>query len=151
MSDVDEVKQIAKALRELFKVVDELKKSVDSLVSIGEMYQQCLGYLVVTDDLLREFLAEVINRLEHIEHEMPGKEELHQITHELEQQRIRNHIRSLQTTISQQYANKDRLTEESAKYGANVPLEITNHIISIGVEIDRLKSELGHFRSLLED
>lgn len=137
MADPDEVKQIAKSLRELHTIV--------------KAFDKCVNYLVVTDDLLREFLAEVIDRLDRIEDEIPGKEELHQITHELEQQRIRDHIRSLQTTISQQYANKDRLTEESAKYGANVPLEITNHIISISVEIDKLKSELGHFRELLKD
>ena len=147
----DEVKVIAKSLRELFAIVDALKKSVDNLVLTNEMFQRCIGYLIVTDDLLREFLAEVIERIDKIEEEIPGKEELHQITRQLEQQRIRDHIRSLQTTISQQYANRDRLTEESARYGANVPLNITNHIISISVEIDKLKSELGHFRELLED
>lgn len=135
MSD-DEVKYIAKSLRELYTIV--------------ESFQRCVNYLVVTDDLLREFLAEVIDRLDRIEDEIPGKEELHHITRELEQQRIRDHIRSLQATITQQYANKDRLTEDAAKYGANVPLEMTNHIISINVEIDKLKSELEHFRELLE-
>jgi len=134
--DQDEVKYIAKSLRELFLIV--------------QSFEKCVHYLVVTDDLLREFLAEVVDRLDRIEEDIPGKEELHQITRELEQQRIRDHIRSLQTTITQQYANKDRLTEEAAKYGANVPLEITNHIISINVEIDKLKSELEHFRELLE-
>ena len=138
-----EIKFIANAMRELYKIVAELR-------TITESFNRSVNYLVVTDDILREFLGEVIDRLDRIEDEIPGKAELHKITHELEQQRIRDHIRSLQTTITQQYANKDRLTEEAAKYGANTPLEITNHIISINVEIDKLKSELGHFKELLE-
>lgn len=150
-NDSEEVKSIAKNLRELYTIVEGLKQSADSLASASELFQRCVGYLVVTDDVLREFLGTVIERLEEIKDEIPSKEELHQITRELEQQRIRDHIRSLQVTISQQYANKDRLTEESAKYGANVPLELTNHIISISVEIDKLKSELGHFRELLQE
>jgi len=138
----DEVRSIAASLRQIILVSESLQRFVD-------VFERCLNYLIVTDDLFRDYLSDFLVKLDQIKDEMPDKDEIHHITRELEQNRFRSHIRSLQVAISQQYENRDKLMEQSAMYGAEPPIEVTNKIIAISVTIDKLESELGHYRSLL--
>jgi len=136
-----EIKFIASSLRQLNVIV--------------ETFERCFVSLAISDDMLRELLAEIPEQLDRIERyiiigsssQKPGMKEA---TAELEQEILRGHIGSLQKQLKQQHANKNLLEEESTQYGSNPPLFITNQIISVSVEIDKIKSELEHFKDLLE-
>jgi hypothetical protein len=140
----EEVRSIAASLRQIIAIVSELSR-------IADVFERCFNYFIVTDDMFREFLSEVMTKLNQIQDEIPDKEQIRWVTKELEQKRYRDHIRSLQIILSQQIANRDKLKEESAQYGINPPLGILNQIIGISVEIDKLESEIDHFRGLLSE
>ena len=136
-----EIKFIASSLRQLFVLV--------------ETFERCFVAWAVSDDILRELFTEIPEQLDRIERyiiigsnsQKPGMKEA---TAELEREILRGHIGSLQKQLKQQHTNKNLLEEESTQYGSNPPLFLTNQIIRVAVEIDKIKSELEHFRDLLE-
>lgn len=139
-----EIKFIANSLRRLNSLADKFERGLNQLH----------GYAAI-DDVLRELLDELPEQLSRLERAIlilsnAGHPGMKEITDELEQDILKSHIKSLQKQIRQQHANRDGLQEESARHGDSPPLYLTNQIIGVTNEIDRLENEIKYFKELVK-
>lgn len=147
-----EARQLLEELHRLYSLVSVLSwiaKRFDKAVDVIEKQH-------AIDDVLREFgeyLADSIDRIDRIMllilERLPADNispRAKQETSELLQETIESRKRSLKRQLLDHQGSLNALEEKSAKYGINVPLEVTNGIIFEKEKIKRLKDEFALLR-----
>jgi len=130
---------IAKRFDKAVDVIEKQHAIDDVLRELGE-------YLTDHNERIDRILLLILDKLP--DNNMSAR--TRQETSELKRDTIKSRIRSLQVQLKKHQANLNWLEEQSAKYGPNVTLEITNGIIYEREKISELEQEIDYLKKEID-
>lgn len=140
----DEVRFIAASLRNLDRLAEAFERMLPTLATLAmalEIDQERLS-------AIPDWLDRIDNRLEKIERAIilvnsdQRKQRVKTITQELRSEMFDGLMESLKERLKINIRHKNKLLEDSATYGADTPFHVTEGIIRVNAEIDKIRCEI---------
>jgi len=150
------------AQRKEIRLIYESLKGLDRLAeAFGRMYTT-IGTLAISHDVNQEILTEILpNRLDRIEQRMEKleraivlqgadqrKPQVRSITQELRSEMFDGLVESLKCRLKDTMLERNKLLEDSARHGGDVPFYITRRLLEVNEIIDELKKEIDNLMEL---
>lgn len=151
--DNKEVKFIAASLRNLDRLAatfEQLLPIITTLAMSHEIDQERQVYLLESLDDIKNDLGQ-IKRAILVQGANQDKPEIRSITAELREEMFDGLLESLKARIKIKTTERLKLLEDSARQGDSVEFRITQRLIVVNEEIEKLKCELESLRGLQDD